>query len=168
MVAYRKFIQGVIFGAPENGLVFCFHCITLFDDSHSTGWAEIWGSEVESNKGKNVSAPCKNPNGSLAGKGLMEDAISKMMGRPKPWAEPGGEADEREAPLPADGAAGAPAQPPGAAGTSPLEASAARAKAAASPTKECSAGAGAGAGAATPSLSRRRRVSSGEAAASDI
>ncbi len=31
------------------------------------------------------------------GKGLMEDAISKMMGRPKPRAEPGAEADEREA-----------------------------------------------------------------------
>jgi hypothetical protein len=97
----------------------------------------------------------------------MEDAISKMMGRLKSLAEPGAEADEREAPLPANVAAGAPAQPPGAAGTSPLEASAAGAKAAASPTKERSAGAGAGAAAATPSPSRRRRASSGEAAASD-
>jgi hypothetical protein len=75
----------------------------------------------------------------------MEDAISKMMGWLKSRAEPGAEADEREAPLPANGAAGAPAQPPGAAGTSPLEASAASAKAAASLSKERSAAAGAAA-----------------------
>jgi hypothetical protein len=86
------------------------------------------------------------------------------MGRPKPRAEPGAEADEREAPLPANGAAGVPAQPPGAAGASPLKESAASAKAAASPTKECAAAAAAGAAASTPSPSHRRRAGSGEAA----
>ena len=141
-------------------LVFGFHCITLFDDSHSTGWAEIWESEVESNKGQNVSASCKNP----SGQGLMEDAISKMMGKPKSQAEPAAEANVPEASQPANGAAGAPAQPPAAAAASPLKAPSASAEAAASPTKQRAAAAAAGAAVATPSPARRGRAGSGEAA----
>ena len=139
---------------------FCLHCITLLDDSHATAWAEIWENEVESNKGQNVSARCKNP----GGKGVMEDAISKMMGTPKSRAEPGAEAAEREAPPAANGAAGAPAQPPAAAAGSPLKARSASAEAAASPAKERAAAAAAGAAVATPSPARRGRAGSGEAA----
>jgi hypothetical protein len=48
----------------------------------------------------------------LIGLGLMEDAISKMLGKPKPRAEPGAEAQEPGAPRPENAT---PAQPPAAA-----------------------------------------------------
>ena len=64
----------------------------------------------------------------------------------------------------ANGAAGAPAQPPAAAAASPLKAPSASAEAAASPTKQRAAAAAAGAAVATPSPARRGRAGSGEEA----
>ena len=53
------------------------------------------------------------------GRRHLQDAISKIMGKPKQRAEPGAEGNVPEAPLrvpeaplPANGATGAPAQPP--------------------------------------------------------
>jgi hypothetical protein len=90
----------------------------------------------------------------FSGKGLVEDAISKMMGKPKPRAEPGAEGNE-PAPHPANCAAGAPAQLPGAAAASPLKSSTAAAKAAAFSTKERVSAAATGAAAAMPPPSHR-------------
>ena len=113
---------------------------------NATGWADIWMSEVESTTGQNVSARCKNP----SGKGLMESAISKMMGKPKPRAE-----SESEAPPPANGA---PAQPP--------RSRVVQAAGAASPARERSPSAASAQAAASPAKERRGSAASAQAAAS--